>query len=506
MTGAPRDRPQATVMMKPHRAVDFAILALAANCALASSAATARTARAGEAAPAAATDAAPSGTPLDWKKLDSEALGYFRSYLRFDTTNPPDDTAQAIEFLKGILDREGIATESFESKSGAVTLVARLRGPAGVKPFLLLSHADVVPAVAANWSHPPFSADLAGGYVWGRGTIDNKAHGIMALMALLALKRQNVPLRRGVVMMVNPDEEAGGANGGEWMVNKHWDAFDPAFAVNEGGVASPDPFGGAGLAFSIATAEKTVMWLRLSARGKSGHGSMPTADNPNLILINALHRLLAVPTPMRLTPEMAEAFAVFAPRESFPLSFELAHIGWPFMLDIAARGALRPYYLQALLRDTTAPTMLTAGIKVNVIPSAAEAGLDCRLLPGTDANAFLARLRDLLGDSRISVEFIQKPAGAPPSPTSGELWDAMRKVVATDFPDAFVVPWMTAGGTDSRFLRERAVPTYGFVPVVLDKGELARVHGVDERLSVENLDRGVKATYDLTTELCAAKK
>jgi acetylornithine deacetylase/succinyl-diaminopimelate desuccinylase-like protein len=504
MTGAACDRPQATVMMKPLRAAGFAILALAAICTSASPVATAGTARIGEAALAAS--AAPSGKPLDWKQLDSEALGYFRTYLRFDTTNPPDDAAQATEFLKGILDREGIATESFESKPGAVTLIARLPGPAGVKPFLLLSHSDVVPAVAGNWSHPPFSGDLADGYVWGRGAIDNKAHGIMALMTLLALKRQNVPLRRGVVMMVNPDEEAGGANGAEWMVNNHWDAFDPAFAVNEGGVASPDPFGGPGLAFSIATAEKTVMWLRLSARGKSGHGSMPTADNPNLVLINALHRLLAAPTPMRLTPEMAEGFAVFAPRESFPLSFELAHIRWPFMLDIAARGALRPYYLRALLRDTIAPTMLTAGIKVNVIPSTAEAGLDCRLLPGTDADAFLARLRDLLGDSRISVEFIQKPTAAPPSPTSGQIWDAMRKVVAADFPEAFVVPWMTAGGTDSRFLRERGVPAYGFVPVVLDKGELARVHGVDERLSVENLDRGVKATYNLTTELCAAKK
>ena len=119
-----------------------------------------------------------------------------------------------------------------------MSLVARLRGPADQKPFLLLSHVDVVPAVATDWSHPPFAADLTDGYVWGRGAIDNKAHGIMALMTMLALHRDKTPLRRGVVMMVNPDEEAGGANGAEWMAANHWDAFDPAFAVNEGGAGA----------------------------------------------------------------------------------------------------------------------------------------------------------------------------------------------------------------------------------------------------------------------------
>ncbi|HYB90894.1 MAG TPA: M20/M25/M40 family metallo-hydrolase [Candidatus Binataceae bacterium] len=450
--------------------------------------------------PAAATPGA-----IDWNKLDSEALEYFRTYLRFDTTNPPSNTAAAIAYLKGILDREGIENATFESKPGMVTLVARLPGPAGLKPFLLLSHADVVPAVASTWSHPPFSADLAGGYVWARGAIDNKAHGIMALMTMLALKREQLPLKRGVVMMVNPDEEAGGEFGAAWMAKNHWDAFDPAFAVNEGGSASPDPFGEASVAFNVAVAEKAALWLRLTAHGHSGHGSTPIADNPNLILINALHRLLENPPAMRLTPMMAEAMAAFAARTAFPASFELAHLDWPFMLEVAARGPLSPYYLQALFRDTISPTMLNAGFKVNVIPSTAEASLDCRLLPGTDSNAFLGWVRDLLADSRISIDVIQRPEETAPSPTSGEAWDALTKVVGGDFKDVFVVPWMTAGATDSRFLRQHGVPAYGFVPIVLDRNELARVHGVDERLSVENLDRGIKATYDLTADLCVAR-
>ena len=442
-----------------------------------------------------------AGSP-DWNAINQEALPYFQSYLRFDTSNPPDNSSQAIAYLKGILDREGVETATFESKPGAVSLVARLPGAADKKPFLLLSHVDVVPVVAKDWSHPPFSGDLSDGYVWGRGAIDNKAHGIMALMTLLTLHRNHVPLRRGVVMMVNPDEEAGGANGAEWMVANHWDAFDPAFAVNEGGAGTPDPFGGRDHLFQVTVAEKRVAWLHLVARGRSGHGSVPTADNPTLILIDALARLLATQPDPRLTSIMAQALAMIAAHEPSPASFELGHLDSQSLLGIAMRGPLKPDYLQALLRDTIAPTMLSGSLKVNVIPSRAEAGLDCRLLPGTDADAFLRRTKSLLADQRISIDFIQQPDPGPISPTNGEAWDAIQKVVARDFPNTFVVPWMTTGGTDSRFLREKGVPAYGFVPIVLEVRERERIHGVDERLSVENLNRGIKATYDLTTLLC----
>jgi len=442
----------------------------------------------------------------DWKALDTEALAYYRTYLRFDTTNPPDNTVPAIAYLKSILDREGIDNQTFVSTAGAMSLVARLPGPAGVKPLLLMSHADVVPAVAADWSHPPFSAELDDGYVWARGAIDNKAHGIMALAALLALKRDHVALRRGVELMINPDEEAGGEDGAEWMVKNHWDAIDPAFAVNEGGAAGIDPFGGATPIFNVAVAEKRVMWLRLTAHGHSGHGSVPTADNPTLILIQALARLLRHQPEIRVIPLMDHALNLIAAHEKFPASFELGHLGWPFVLGYALRGPLHPDYIQALLRDTIAPTMLSGSLKVNVIPSSAEAGLDCRLLPGTDAKAFMDRMTALLNDDRITIDTFQAPDSPPPSPASGEMWDAIGRVVAADFPGTYVVPWMTSGGTDSRFLREKGVPAYGFIPIVLTPGEERRFHGVDERLSVENLNRGIKATYDLAIDLCAARK
>jgi acetylornithine deacetylase/succinyl-diaminopimelate desuccinylase-like protein len=443
---------------------------------------------------------------IDWDQIDSEALNYYRAYLRFDTTNPPSNTAAAIAYLKGILDKEGIATETFESKPGMVSLVARIPGPAGVKPLLLMSHADVVPAVAANWTHRPFDADVTSGYVWARGAIDNKAHGIMALMTMLALKRNHVALRRGVEMMVNPDEEAGGENGAQWMVDNHWDAIDPAFAFNEGGEGEPDWLGIKGITFKVAVSEKRVDWLHITVRGKGGHGSVPKPDNPNLILINALHRLLADQPPIRITKIFADAMASVAPLEPPPASFQLAHLDQPGDAQAAIQGVLKAYEIQALMRDTISLTMLNSGVKVNVVPTVAEAGLDCRLLPGTDAGAFLKHLRDKLGPGNFKIDTIQKPDEAPPSPDSGEAWDAIKNVVAADFKGSRVVPWMTTGGTDSRFIRAKGVPAYGFVPVILDTGEVARVHGDDERLSVDNLNRGIHATYDLTFDLCAAQK
>jgi acetylornithine deacetylase/succinyl-diaminopimelate desuccinylase-like protein len=440
----------------------------------------------------------------DWNKLDAEALDYFRRYLQFDTSNPPGNTTAAMAYLQGILDQAGIATQTFSSQPGKVSLVARIPGPAGKKPLLLMSHADVVPAAAAQWSHRPFSADLADGFVWARGAIDNKAHGIMALMTMLAFKRQNLRLRRGLEMMINPEEEVGGEKGAQWMIANHWDAIDPAFAVNEGGAGRPNWLGLKGLTFQIAVAEKRVMWLQLTANGHAGHGSVPRADNPNLILINALARLLAQQPAIRLTPLVEQSMKKIAPELSPPASTELANLDDPAQLELALKGPLSEDTIQATLRDTISPTMLNSGLKANVIPSTAAATLDCRLLPGTDPAAFLDRMRKLMNDPRIAIEYLQRPDSAPASPTSGEAWDAISKIVAVDFPGALVVPTMTTGGTDSRFVRDKGVASYGFIPIVLDENEERRFHGVDERLSIENLSRGVRATYDLALELCAA--
>ncbi len=439
----------------------------------------------------------------DWRALDAEALDYFRRYVQFDTTNPPSNTAKAIAYLKTLLDREGIENETFESKPGMVTLVARIPGDVTQRPLLFMSHADVVPAVADEWKHPPFSADLVDGYVWGRGTIDNKAHGIMALMTMIALRRAGVPLHRGVEMMINPDEEAGGEWGAHWMVNNHFESIDPAFAINEGGTGSDDPFRRNATGFPIAVSEKMPLWLHLTAKGISGHASIPNPDNPNQILVEGLSHLMAMAAarPPRLEPLVAENFLESAPYEPFPTSFQLMHLDWPGMLDVASRGVLASPSLQAALRDTVTVTIITAGNKVNVIPSHAEADVDCRLLPDTDTDGFMREVKAAVGP-RITVEARLRPVAAKPSPASGELWDAIAKVIRTDFKGMGFAPTMMTAVTDSRFLRARGIPTYGFLPLVLKGADGDGIHGVDERLSVENFNRGLQATYDLATEVC----
>jgi len=481
------------------------IIALSAVLALLSVTIFTTDARPAQNIPTAALNAATfsNGEP-DWRAIDAEALEYFRRYVQFDTTNPPSNTAAAIAYLKTLLEREGIETEIFESKPGMVSLVARIPGDVTERPLLFMSHADVVPAAADEWTHPPFSADLADGYVWGRGTIDNKAHGIMALMTMIALKRQGVRLHRGVEMMVNPDEEAGGEWGAHWMLNNHFESIDPAFAVNEGGGGDADPLGMKTAGFSIAVTEKMPLWLHLTAKGTSGHASLPNPNNPNQILVGGLARLMAMASarPPRLEPLVARDFSESGAQQPFPISFELAHLDWPYMLDVASRGPLAAPGLQASLRDTLSITIISAGNKVNVIPSRAEADVDCRLLPDTDTAAFIREVRATLGP-RIEVEARLKPIAAKPSPASGEMWDAITKVIRKDFKGMGVAPTMTTAVTDSRFLRARGIPAYGFLPVVLKDNDAEGIHGVDERLSLENFNRGLRATYDLATEVCA---
>jgi acetylornithine deacetylase/succinyl-diaminopimelate desuccinylase-like protein len=199
---------------------------------------------------------------------------------------------------------------------------------------------------------------------------------------------------------------------------------------------------------------------------------------------------------------VARDFSASGARQSFPVSFELTHLNWPYMLDIASRGPLSAPSLQASFRDTISITIIAAGNKVNVIPSSAEADVDCRLLPDTNTAAFIREVKAALGP-RIEVEARLKPIAAKPSPASGELWSAITKVIATDFKGMGFAPTMTTAVTDSRFLRARGIPTYGFVPMVLKDNDAEGIHGVDERLSIENFNRGLRATYHLTMEVCA---
>ncbi len=230
-----------------------------------------------------------------------EAVSLLQQYLRVDTTNPPGNERRAADFFKGIFDREGIANRVYDLGNGRANILARLPGRGGRPPIILLNHMDVVPADAARWTVPPFSGELRDGYVWGRGATDMKGTGICQLMTVLLLKRGGVPLERDVIFLGTADEEAGKQNGVSAMVSQYREDLENAeFVLTEGDTLSVE--NGRTTAWSVDITEKAPLWLRVTARGRAGHASVPEPDGAVARLIRALSRIIAYEPPPRIVP------------------------------------------------------------------------------------------------------------------------------------------------------------------------------------------------------------
>jgi acetylornithine deacetylase/succinyl-diaminopimelate desuccinylase-like protein len=338
--------------------------------------------------------------------------------------------------------------------------------------------------------------------VWGRGTLDTKGLGVMHLLALERLIQEGATLRRPVIFLAVPDEETGGSQGTRWLVEHHLDELNPEWVWDEGGGGFKGLLGDRPM-FGIAVVEKQIQHLRLVATGEAGHGSIPHDDNANVTLMRALDRILK-PGPMRVNDVTSAMFREIARWQQFPHSLLLRHLDHPLMLRLAGRRLAARKPINAMLRDTISLTMLNAGYKINVIPERAEAGIDCRLLPGTDAAQFRRWLETTIGDERVKVETVETSAPTAISPLESPFVDAVREALARHVPDGIVFPLQTPGGTDSRFFRAQNIPAYGFGPFVVDMSEMDRAHGIDERMSIENLELGVKVAYDVIRKLCVA--
>ena len=319
----------------------------------------------------------------DWQATGAEAIRTIQEYVRINTSNPPGDVLKAVDFLTGILQREGIPVKRYDSGPGRAIVLARLKGTGTAKPLLLLNHMDVVPTDASRWQHDPFAAQIADGKIWGRGAIDMKGLGVVQLMAFLSLKRQKVPLARDVILMAVPDEETGGTLGAKWMREQHYADIDPEYILDEGGFGSRDLFAPGKLVFGISVAEKKILWLTLRAEGIAGHASQPHDQNPNDRLVRALARLLGEPLPT----------------SSFPIIETMKSRVGPFAAN---------KFNNAIQHSTISLTTMRSGVgdppKVNVIPSVAEATIDCRVLPGTTKEQWLAEIGRRLGDPSIKID------------------------------------------------------------------------------------------------------
>ena len=426
-----------------------------------------------------------------------EVVGLVSALIRFDTSNTGElettkGEAECAQWVAEQLREVGYSPEYLESGApGRGNVFARLPGADPTRGALLIhGHLDVVPAEAADWSVHPFSGAVSDGYVWGRGAVDMKDMCGMMLAVARHFKRAGIVPPRDLVFAFVADEESGGKYGAQWLVRNRPDLFaGVSEAVGEVGgfsVTLPRREGGERRLYLIETAEKGLLWMRLTARGRAGHGSMIHDDNAVTAIAAAVARIGNHQFPVVLTESVA-AFLV-AVAEETGYSFD---IDSPDLEGAIAKLGPIARLVGATLRDTANPTMLKAGYKANVIPAAAEAVIDCRVLPGRQA-AFEREIDELIGPG-ITREWISE-LGSYETSFDGDLVDSMNAALLAADPEARIVPYMLSGGTDAKAFADLGIRCFGFVPLRLppELDFAALFHGVDERVPVDALQFGAR--------------
>lgn len=420
----------------------------------------------------------------------SEVVDILRDLIRIDTSNDGTDAGPgeilAAEYVVDRLREVGYDPELITTTSGRRAAVAlRIPGRDPDRPALLLhGHLDVVPAIAADWSVPPFAAEVIDGMVWGRGAVDMKDMDAMILSIIRSWAREGDRPPRDIVVLFTPDEEAGGAHGAHWLVDHRPDLFgNVTEAVGE--------VGGFSLTINeqrrlylIQTAEKGIAWMRLTATGQAGHGSMLNPDNAVTRLAEAMARIGHYRFPVSLGPtaqqllfDLCEAFDL--PRDDDSLEEVLVRIG-----SIAR-------FIGSGMRNTLNPSMLSAGYKVNVIPEHAIGHVDGRFVPG-GREELIATARELAGPN-IDIELLNDDV-ALEVPFEGPSVEAMKAALMAEDPQALAIPYLMSGGTDAKAFSRLGIVGYGFAPLQLppDLDFAALFHGIDERVPVSAVEFGVR--------------
>jgi acetylornithine deacetylase/succinyl-diaminopimelate desuccinylase-like protein len=437
---------------------------------------------------------------IDWKALEAEAVSLLSRYIQLDTTNPPGNEIKAAQFLKAIFDREKIEARIIESAPGRANIYARLKGNGSKKPIMLMHHMDVVPAEAKLWKEPPFRGALKDGVIWGRGALDNKGGGIIELMTLLALKRQNIQLKGDLIFLGTADEEAGGNLGAGFLLDKHGELFkDVSVVFNEGGGIRVGDDGRARL-YSVGVAEKVPLWLKLTATGTPGHAASPGENQAVLKLIAALNRIASYQTPIKVTSEVQKFYADSA--ATAPANRREQYLDLRKALQEPAFAAefLKDRSNNARVRNTISITGIKGSDKINVIPAEASAEIDVRLLPGEEAQAFIAELRRVLADDSIKIEVLLSRTAAT-SPISPEALRVITQYAQMHDPGTPIFYPMGPGFTDCHFFRAKGIPCLGFLPQRSTPSSEGLVHGVDERVPVERLTAAIHAMYEIVSKL-----
>ena len=446
---------------------------------------------------------------VDWEKAKAETLLHYQSIVRINSTNPPGNETSVVNYLKDALGREGISYQVFALEANRANLVARLKGSGRKKPVLILGHTDTVGVQPQVWPVDPFGAIRKDGYIWGRGTTDNKDCVAAGLMLMLQLKRLHVALDRDVIFAAEASEESssGAVNVGiEYLIKEHWPDIAAEYALAEGGFVHSE--NGRVRFVEIAATEKVPRRAKLIATGTSGHGSRPRRDNAIVHLSTAVSRIGTWEPPMRLndvTRTFFERLATISPPE------EAAR--YTGVVDPQRTKAIQNYFAEhdlgkySILRTSISPTILSAGFRENVIPSRAEAMLDIRALPDEDMTSFYAEMERIIADPAVKIvpSAPGRPA-APPSRLDTEMFHALEAAQRRLYPNAITIPGMVTGATDLAQMRAKGVQAYGIGPR-FDEAEFAEHgwHSDVERLSEDSLYGLVQFVWYAVMDVAAAK-
>ncbi len=432
-----------------------------------------------------------------------------RQLIQIDNSNPPGNEGRIGDLLAPRFKSLGFEIDVIPTPvAGKSHFIARLRGDGSQRPVLLAAHGDTVGVERDKWSVDPFGAVVKEDHILGRGAIDFKGGIAVFARAAMMLAENKVPLARDVILLIEADEESAPYNT-TWLARQYWSKIDCEFALNEGGwIIKGDD--GRVKYVSVSLADKSSVSAIVTARGTSTHSSMPRPDNAIFTLAKAMATLSTYDPPIKLIPISRQFFGTLAKISSGPLAdaFRAIAGGTSDRAALARADRLisRDPLLHALMRDTLAPVLLNAGFRSNVIPGSAEATINLRLIPGTDANAVIADLKRVVADPNVEIRLSAPstaPVGLPPSSQDTDLYRALVSNARKTFPGAEVTPYLFQAGTDAGAWRSRGVPVYGIYPYPITADDLTRMHGNDERVSMESLKQGTALVYQTLVDVAA---
>jgi acetylornithine deacetylase/succinyl-diaminopimelate desuccinylase-like protein len=443
----------------------------------------------------------------DWVRLQDETIRHFQAILRLDTSNPPGNERRVAEYLTQVFDREGIPARIVALDTNRSNVVARLKGNGQKRPLLIMAHSDVVTVDSTKWKHPPFSGTREGGYVYGRGAVDDKDNLTAALMTMLLLKRLNVPLDRDVIFLAEAGEEGSTRVGIQFMVDQHFADLDAEYCLAEGGGVTR--INGQVKYATVQTQEKRSRGIELSARGTAGHGSVPLESNAIVHLAAAVAKVGAWRPEIRLN-ETTRAY--FSKLGALSAPEVAKHYRAVSSTDPVVRKAADDWLFKneprhaSMLRTSVSPNIITGGYRSNVIPSEARATLDVRMLPDEDADKFIDLMRNIINDPAVEVRFpgqFSRPPGVATRLDS----DAYRMIetAVNRVYNTVTLPTMGTGATDMAFVRAKGVQCFGIGPAT-DMEDTAKgfgAHSDQERILESELHRFVRFNWEIVTSLAA---